>query len=95
MVLNYSLVFIAVMLVGKTLSKPVSDEIMVLSSAKKPPSLSDDSKETNQPKSKEPNIKWGCFKICRLQRRLRKLILKNIKAVERSEAKQGGTKHKH
>ena len=79
MVLNYSLVLIAVMLVAKMSNKPVANDMMVLSSVTTSPSLSVDSKETNHPKSKEWNIKWGCFKICRLQRRLRKLILKNIK----------------
>ena len=95
MLLNYPFVLIAVMLVENMLSKPVSNEMMVLSGVTTSPSLSADSEETNQLKSKERNAKWGCFKICRLQRRLRKLILENIKAIERSQPKQGRAKHKH
>ena len=95
MVLNYSLTLIFVMLVEKMLSKPVSNEMIVLSSVTTSPSLLADSNETNQPKSKDWNIKWGCFRICQLQRRLRKLIMRDIKAVESSQSKQRRAKHKH
>ena len=90
MILKYSLVLIFFILVAESLSKPVSKEDMLLHNITMAPQVLVESKEAEQFKSRESKNKWRCFKVCKLQRRLRKLLLQDIEILKGSTNNKQG-----